>query len=97
MVGAHDHTHKHTNQHRATGLARNLPIIDNAVESTVVLAAITNTISHSLVGALAENQHKTKIPKPVWPQDQKNDFINFVGYGRSGEIRTRVAAVKGRF
>ena len=63
MVGAHDHTHKHANQHRATGLARNLPIIENAVESTVGLAAITNTISHSLVRALAQRQHKTKNPE----------------------------------
>ena len=60
MVGADDHTHKHTNHHRATGLVRNLLIIDNAIESTTVLQAITNTISHSLVSALAQHQHKTK-------------------------------------
>ena len=60
MVGADDHTHKHTNHHRATGLVRNLLIINNAIESTTGLQAITNTISHSLVSALAQHQHKTK-------------------------------------
>ena len=39
---------------------RNLLIIDNAIESTTGLQAITNTISHSLVSALARRQHKTK-------------------------------------
>ena len=60
MVGADDHTHKHTNHHRATGLVRNLLIIDKAIESTTGLQAITNTISRSLVSALAQHQHKTK-------------------------------------
>jgi hypothetical protein len=88
MVGAHDHTHKHANQHRATGLARNLPIIENAVESTVGLAA-SQIPSVILWSERWRNvSTKQKIQKPGWPQDQKNDFINFVGYSRSGGIRT---------
>ena len=89
MVGADDHTHKHTNHHRATGLVRNLLIIDNAIESTTGLQAITNSISHSLVSALAQRQHKTKKSRHQGGHGVAKSILKYcVGYGWSGGVQT---------